>query len=49
MVLQTGQTFGEECILVPETDKAAQYTARVISAKAEVFAINELEIKKRLR
>lgn len=30
-------------------DKAAQYTARVISEKAEIFAINELEIKKKLR
>ena len=49
MVLQSGQTFGEECILIPEMDKAAQYTARVISEKAEIFAINELEIKKKLR
>ena len=49
MVLQSGQTFGEECMVIPEIGRVAQYTARVISAEAEVFAINELELARRLR
>ena len=49
MVLQSGQTFGEECMVIPELGRVAQYTARVISAEAEVFAINELELARRLR
>ena len=49
MILQSGQTFGEECMVIPELGGHSQYTARVVSEAAEVFAISELELARRLR
>ena len=35
--------------MIPSIGRHSQYTARVISEEAEVFAINELELARRLK
>ena len=45
MTLYAGQTFNEELMLLPGTERS-QYTIRVTSDEANVFVLNALEFRK---